>query len=396
MSRKNRKELLLVIAAIIGAVIVVSIFFIENPKIGDFFRTTLDPVATVVIGFCVALMTWYSYQQKTRSEFVVNYAVGRDGDISAWDADMEEILHPFDYSDITTHHMDYVSKIYIRNEKDKKEAIQKIFLRLSNNIVLPLKNYGNNPLLLESFDHTIETLDPTTYYYVEGDAEDNHYVVDWGKKGRDMLYDKKNEIIIQTEERLHYIKPNIKLKKHRIKKSVMLTRGVIRYSDIKILAYDVEFIYSIVIEGKPSTKDLEIVSTTKKRRNLLEQAEEFGIQLVMIRNSGEYSASYYFLSKNKKKYAFGVSPTWWKEFEEKHKSFLQTKIINKSYCKDLIFYFNDYLKTKNVKIMERVSWFSFNPKSPKSIQEVLAKKKPNLIQRGLQRLRKPFSRKEKD
>ena len=275
MTKKQQRELLIGMVCVliaIGALLYLIAFF---PYVGDFVRTTLAPIATVVIGFFVLAMALYNYQQKTTSEFVVNYTVSKDRNSPGWDIYQGERDNPFARRDRSAFHMPYIAEIYIRNEKDKLEVIQKIYLQLNKKILLPLAIF-NKPLLLKPFSHTEETLDPVTYYTIEDDPEDNsylqgkHYVVD-EETGRDMLLDKKNKIIIQTEEGWHLVKPNITPRKLIIKKSTTLASFIERHTEEAVLPYHIKYIYSVQIENTPPDEEFEKASVTKLQRKTLKQ-----------------------------------------------------------------------------------------------------------------------------
>ncbi len=381
MNKKQKWDLRIGTFLVLIAVMILCALAINNPIVGYFFRTTLAPVATVVIGFCVAIITFYNYQQKTKSEFVVNYAVSVDGDSPNW-------LHfgtstsgrgAFSYSDIAEAHMPYIAKIYIRNEKDKTEVIRKIFLQFNNKIILPIAIYDNKPLLLKPFSHTTETLDPATYYSIEGGADTNHYVT--GREtGQVILHGLENKIIIQTEERLHYVKPNIIPKGIEVKKLIILIPTFQRYMRKKILPYKVEFIYSAEIVDKPSDEELGIVSESKDWERILKSAEIWNIRIAAIKNSEKYLVNYYFLSKNNEQYFFHHESTGWKNFCEKHKNSL--KIKDENDLAKLKFFFDSYIREKHIQIMASdLSCFSGKSEPPKTIQELLAKKKPTVTQR---------------
>ena len=372
-----------VIATAVVATILLFALPFWSEAFRDFFKI-LQPVSTFFIGAVVAFITIRNYLQTRGSKFVVNYALFLNDRATEWGPPSKRDS-PFEHKDRGENPMPFISKIYIRNEKNKVEAIEKIFLQIYNKVIIPLVDYGNKPLLIEPFNHVIENLDPVTFYFIEGEDTKDYYVFDWNS-GFLRFHKKRSRIIIQTQDKVSVVKANIKPREINIKNSTMLKSVTWwhgwRNGYERILSHNVRKIYSIPIAEKTSNRDLladQSLSTDEYK--MLGQSEEFGIELVMLEGNDEYFANYYFLTKDKEKIAIEDSPSWWNDFCKQYDSFLCTPYTNHSF-ESLLNFLHSYLQKINIETLDNVGEVHFKiSKPPRNLQEILIEKKPSLKSR---------------
>ena len=275
--------------------------------------------------------------------------------------------------------MPFVSKIYIRNKKNKPESIEKIFLEFPNKIIIPIAIYDNKPLLIKPFDHVVDSLNTASYYHT-GDDHTNPYIIanysDEYMDGISFLYDKKNRIIIQTQERLIFVKPNIEHKKFNFKNSTMLEAKTNYGERGTILSHNIKEFTIMKISKRPSYKEFLGTcepSAIQSITNELDEAEEFGVQFNLRREGNGYrSANYYFLNEDNQQVFSPILASWNKDFHEQYKTFLkkQSKVDS---MVDLCEFIKIYFQSTNME-KDSLSLFASGfgeQKPPKTLQSLL-------------------------
>ena len=355
-----------------------------------------EPLAVIVIGLVSIFIGLVSifiassfYLQTKGSKFVVNYAVSSHGDSPEWGQAAKKRSH-YGFRNIAASNMPFVSRIYVRNEKNKVEAIEKISLQIHNKIIIPLISYENKePLLIKPFDHVTKDLDPVTSYYVKKDDEtenddvEKFYVID-RIDGKDVLYDRKNRIIIQTQDRVSSIEANTNLKKTNSENSITLTANTLRDTYGTILSYYAEGIYLIYLAERPLDEEIfQSWFSPEDKHNILNQTQKFGIQLATSIKSDWYDIRYCFLTKDNKKFFFGNHPSWKKDFDQNYEICLKTQDKVHSF-KFLCPFLDQYLtaikiKTDGARVELNLDESDSPP--PHTLQELLIEKKPSLKSR---------------
>ena len=284
--------------------------------------------AVIVIGLGSLYIAGTSLWEKRGSAFFVEYQTATDSD------DAELIISPMTQEEtvgnVANSTMPYVKRIYIRNEKNKHEAIKKILLKLSNNQILVLKEYeeADAPLLIKPYEGKVIKLNAVTVYFKKSEFLKNNenftklregYII----KDKNML--DKGEIIIETARGKSYIKSN----KESIlfyNKKILLSPARYFFGDgigIQRLIFGLDvFGYKEIIMREhfvddnnfyhPLIKHLDFYSQVAIKFN--KRSGEFGIQ-VTLNEKKEAILSYFFLS-GEKKYSFPVQQDLQENFEE--------------------------------------------------------------------------------
>ena len=344
------------------------------------------------IGIALFIMANWTYRQKRDSEFIVNYVVSQDGCKTEWDEYTRKNSFAASlFGAGTKSRMPFIAKIYIHNKKNKTEVIERIFLEISRKIIIPIATYENKPLIVEKFSHVTESLKPVSYYHAENDCQ-NPFIVEDSKDGYDLLYNKKNRIIIQTDERLVFVKPNIEHKNPKFKKYTNFKLMRKHWIGGTILSQDITNIIAIPLEGRLPNEEFITYSSIphfKMATEELDKAKEFGLQFISVENQ-EWRANYYFINEEGELFFSPVSPSWNKNFMEEYKSFLK----NQGGCKDinknahgLVKYWENKGIHTGIKGKKGIGYGKQNP--PQTLSSILTEKTKR--QRFLSSLKKTLS-----
>ena len=175
----------------------------------------LQLYVVIVIGLGSLYIAGKTFWEKQGSVFFVEYQTAIDSNVAALTisplTEEETIGNPVNSI------MPYVKRIYIRNEKNKHEAIKKILLQLPNNQIIILKKFEKaNALLMKPYEDKVVELNAVTAYLKQYDIlKKNKDITKYNKvyifKNKNLL--DKGEIIIKTAQGQSYIKSN---KKHAL------------------------------------------------------------------------------------------------------------------------------------------------------------------------------------
>ena len=215
----------LLLAVVLG---VGFLYLYPIPKDADILKA-LEPYAVIVIGLGSLYIAGTNFWEKRGSAFSVEYQTATDintADFLISSSTSEEIIgNPANST------MPYVKRLYIRNEKNKHEAIKKILLQLPNKQTLVLKEYKKaDALLIKPYEDKVLRLNSVTAYYKKIE-----YIL-WTTKvyphGGRTSYILKNEtmirngeIIIETAQGQAYIKNNKKAIVSYEKDETLIPRG---------------------------------------------------------------------------------------------------------------------------------------------------------------------------
>ncbi len=341
-----------------GVVIIAIVYLSLIPKDADTIKY-LELYAVIVIGLMSLYIAGSSFWAKQGSAFFVEYQTAKDMNVvdlfTSSNILEDAIGNPANST------MPYVKRIYIRNEKNKHEAIKRILLQLPNEQTLVLKEYKKaDALLIKPYEAKVLKLNAVTFYFKEYDLThvgrgnfffDDNFV--YTIKDEEIL--RSGKIIVETAQGQSCIKNNNKpisfcSEKNLLKPSRSFF-GIT--SSEQELTFGFDVICSLELLMKKNFADDKIfndsmqkqISEYPKIAEMFYRREgELAIQIV-INLYNNISLSYFFQA-HKKKYTLPVHANIKKEFYEaykKHKFFPLPAVFEKSKTqKNRMSFFNFY------------------------------------------------------
>ncbi len=304
------------------------------------FYENLLPSATFAIIFIALTIAVRNYRQTVGSQFVVNYKTIK------YDC--------LNISDMAATKMPYIKYLYIRNEKNRFEVIHRILLQVDEKMAIEVADHKYAPLLIEPFGHATRLLQPVSYYTSKSKEKHIPFVIGEGDKGKDFLVNRKNRIIVQTQDGVSFVSPNLPLGDSKLKRLSLLTRHAelekldifLRHSKLDkygtTLADSVRVVWSCEFKQRPEDigedyirnallrnkiltrvyQDSEGLTAEVEERESICRPEIFGAQVAMRRKDGELDVQYYFLTNDNKKYIVDSNVSWWEDYRSKYKILL--------------------------------------------------------------------------
>ena len=303
------------------------------PKDADTLKY-LEFYAVVVIGLMSLYIAGTSFWEKRGSAFSVEYQTEKDSNAAQFiksAATEEEIIG--NHANST---MPYVKRLYIRNEKNKHEAIKRILLQLPNNQILLLKEYKKaNALLIKPYeDEVIEFNAATVYFKNFTDLSDNRgfsvkyenyfYIL----KNVDML--DRGSIIIETTRGQSYVRGCGKNTLSYTKENLLTPFTILFHESVgnQKLVFDIKIIRSSEIVFKENfINDEDFYENLKKHiishpdTNLKFEAREKDLSIQIVLNTDKKAFLSYFFQANKQKYAFSVQRELQEDFNKAYNKY---------------------------------------------------------------------------
>ena len=307
------------------------LLILENSQKGNI------PWVFVVLGLISIVFAANYFWLTQGSQFVVNYKVESFYNLMSSDESYTEIP--------------YISQIYIRNKKNKFEAIQSIWLQIDKKTIIWLASYTKNPLLLEPFKSITRELSPVTHYHstIFGDhprdgSKEKNFILKEESKYYGLLDFWVNKIIIQTEDGIFPVEKNLIVSDADLNKFKKLSSSINYGKYGTVLSGKIRAVYYMEMESKPEDihdqdawrafcmeqeflgaweKDKKLSTKNLKDKFIKNKLDQFGLQVVMMKDSGEYSAQYYALTKDNKKYMINSPVSWWEDFYQPYKNCLE-------------------------------------------------------------------------
>ena len=293
--------------------------------------------AVIVIGLGSLYIAGTSFWAKRGSAFFVEYQTATDSNVA--ELTISPITQEETIGNPVNSIIPYVKKIYIRNEKNRYEAIKRILLKLPNNQTLILEEYDTaDALLIKPYEDKAIELNAVTVYFKQFDLLKNkedhtQFAVGYAIESKDML--DKGEIIVETAQGQSYIKNNKKSVLTYSKETLLhparhyfwdgvgnkkLIPGFDAFGYKKlILGFDVFGYKKIIMKEhfidnkvffRPLIKHLDSYPQVAFKFN--KRKGEFGIQITLNKKK-ETTLSYFFLS-GEIEYSFPVQQELQKEF----------------------------------------------------------------------------------
>ena len=213
-----------------------------------------------------------------------------------------------------------------------------------------LANYTENPLLIEPFKSITRELSPVTYYHSTtvsdsslGKVKRKNFILDEEYAFDSLLNISKNKVVLQTEHGIFPVEANIRIDNNNLNKFKRLYPSIDHGKYETALSGKIRAVCYMEIENKPEDIhdqdawrafyiEQELILKDEKNKGLStknlkdkfikNKPDQFGLQVVMMKDSGEYSAQYYALTKDNKKYMINSSVSWWDDFYKKYKDCL--------------------------------------------------------------------------
>ena len=353
--------------------------------------------AESVIGISLAVIAVHDFFKTKGSNMDVTYYTKTD-----MDERTRKFIKQTNYAtirkDVNLINSPYICTVFIRNNKNKPELIEKIFLQIENKITVLLKDYKYEPLAIKPFDGERILFKPVTFYTKK---DDSFAYTNDKDSNEDIFVSKKNKIIIKTSKGMCYgfakninetLRDNVYIERSsfgNVKSSLLTSRKmkncldncmkpvseVSKYGDV--LPYNILCASLMEIENKP----LEIEKGTFYRfiEDKINEAEKFGLQIAISRDD-DCIVNYYCVSKEGEKYLIPFHPNMDKS-KIKYKNYLdKTRRIDSFQ----IFYehLKKNLEKRKVKMIDGTPYsFSYTMTAGSLSEEVECKRNPEMKDR---------------
>ena len=282
--------------------------------------------AVIVIGLGSLYIAGTSFWAKRGSAFFVEYQTAKDMNTPEFIPSSmlsEEIIgNPANST------MPYVKRIYIRNEKNKHEAIKRILLQLPNKQTILLREYkkAHALLLIKPYEDAMLELNAATAYCRRCDVISVGEEMRFFSKTLMLIKNEKTiergEIIIETVRGQSYIKSNKNsFVFYDEEKLLMPLFAIIRRDDINrtVLNVDVLFVHEIAMKENFINDYIfynELMMQINSQKIFLGKfdAREGTIKIQITLCANKKASLCYSFQTNKKTYTFPVQEKLRKEF----------------------------------------------------------------------------------
>ena len=288
--------------------------------------------AVIVIGLGSLYIAGTNLWEKMGSAFFVEYQTTKDMNTAEFIRSsvlLEEVIgNPANST------MPYVKRIYIRNEKNKHEAIKRILLQLPNKHTLMLKEYEKaDALLIKPYEDKVLELKAATVYAKKSDffllGREIAYCSDKFMIIQNEAILQKGEVIIETVLEQSYIKNNkISFVSYDKKEVLTPLSSTFRSDDFNQMVLDINVLFAAEIAMRENIDANNIFYN--------ELIDEFNLQVtfvpgfslrklifkiqITLNKNREFSLCFSF-QINKKNYVFPVRKKLQEEFTEKYNKY---------------------------------------------------------------------------
>ena len=309
--------------------------------------------AVIVIGLGSLYFAGTSFWAKRGSAFFVEYQTATDINTAEYipSASLSEEIIGNPANSI----MPYVKRIYIRNEKNKHEAIKRILLLLPDKHTLVLKEYEKaDALLIKPYEDKVLKLNSATIYGLRHNLFLRNKQI--GYHGYELIlinaeyFLQKGEIIIETAQGQSYIKNNNSFFMSYDKKKLLAPlSSTFRTSDfnhivisIRVLSVNEIVMKENFINNRVFYNEFIEESNRQKIFGFKIGEREGTLKIQITLNKNRLASLCYSFQANKKNYTFCVQEKLQKEFSEAYREAHNKNNYNNLNCDDFTDQFKDF------------------------------------------------------
>ena len=331
--------------------------------------------AVIVIGLGSLYIAGTSLWEKRGSAFSVEYLTEIDSNVAEFFT--SSIIPKEKIGNPANSIMPYVKKLYIRNEKNRHEAIKKILLQLPNKQTIILKEYekADAPLLIKPYEDKVLELNAVTVYCEKCNLSYlNKNIPCRGNKfmripNEEVL--KEGKIIIETVRGQAYIRSNEEpIVSYDKEKLLTPLRRPLNPDNFNDIILDINVLYvNIIFMKKDFLDNEEFYDEVAKQLNAQGHSTskfasiEGAIKIQATLNAKSKASLCYSFEVNEKTYTFPVKKVLYENFAEacaeKYNKFNFKKIMNENFNLEFInFYIQWIVKNWNQDLICSTSRFS--------------------------------------